>query len=104
MTEVALEVILILYALGIGLIIAEAFMPGAIMGIIGACALIASIYWGFSNHGILFGGIQTMIAVVVLPVALFLGLKRLTLKKSLAGGEGFTMEKVNQEQIGRAHV
>ena len=60
--------IILMYVVGLGLAIAECFLPGAIMGLIGAAALLTSIILGFGEHwGI--GTTQVLVTVVVILLA-----------------------------------
>lgn len=95
----SLEIIIVIYLVGLGLLIAEAFIPGMIVGLIGAIALIFSIHQGFLTQGAVFGIIQLVIALIVLPLLFLLALKRLALKKSLTQAEGFTAEKDPAHQL-----
>ena len=83
--------IAVLYTAGLSLIVAEAFLPGLIMGVIGLGCLGTSIFFGFREHwGI--GAAQIAIAVIVGPAALIAGLKRMTLQSSLEGGATFAAD------------
>jgi membrane-bound serine protease (ClpP class) len=84
-------IILTLYGIGLGLIIAESVMPGVIMGLLGTAALIASIVLGFRHHWAMGAG-QVLLAVVVGPLAVYTGIRRLTLKSTLEGGVSFAQD------------
>ena len=83
--------IVVLYFAGLALITAEAFVPGLVMGLIGAACLGTSIVFGFRQHWAL-GTAQIALAVVVGPLALITGLKRMTLKSSLEAGTTFAAD------------
>jgi len=83
--------IAVLYGVGLTLIVAEAFLPGLVMGIIGIGCLGTSIFFGFREHWAIGAG-QIALAVVVGPIALITGLKRMTLKSSLEGGSTFAAD------------
>lgn len=83
-----LPIVVLLYVLGLGLIIGESMMPGVIMGLIGAGALVVSVFYGFRHHWAI-GVVQVVLAVVVGPLAVYTGIRRLTLKTTLAGGASF---------------
>lgn len=89
----SIELVVLLYVVSIALLLAEVFVPGGILGVLGAIGLGTSIYFGFTQHGTLIGLLQIIVAVIVLPIALYLGLKRLALKKELKTEEGFIAEK-----------
>lgn len=83
--------IAVLYVVGLALITAEAFLPGLVMGLIGAACLGTSIVFGFREHWALGTG-QIALAVIVGPLALITGLKRMTLKSSLEAGATFAAD------------
>jgi membrane-bound serine protease (ClpP class) len=86
----------VLYAVGIGLLVAEALMPGIVMGILGAGALVTSVIFGFKYHWGLAAG-QIALALGVVPVAFVLGLKRVSLKTSLGEGASNGQALVGRE-------
>ena len=94
-----IQAIILLYLLGVGFLVAEAFLPGAIVGVIGGLILIYSIYMGFAVQGTIFGIVQLAVALVLLPTVFLFALKKLSLKKSLNQSEGFTVEKENIQQF-----
>ena len=80
-----------LYVVGLGLAIAECFIPGGILGMVGGAALVTSVIFGFSEHwGV--GTVQIAITVVVVPVAFMAGMKRVAHKASLAGSASFAKD------------
>jgi membrane-bound serine protease (ClpP class) len=83
--------IAVLYVAGLALITAEAFLPGLVAGIIGVGCLGTSIFFGFREHWALGAG-QIALAVVVGPLAMLAGLKRMALKASLEGGATFAAD------------
>jgi membrane-bound serine protease (ClpP class) len=93
------EMILLLYAVGIVLIVAEVFLPGGFIGMVGILSLLISIYFGFSGHGVLFGIIQLAVTLIIIPIAFYFGLKRLSLKKSLKTEDGFTSPRLDIEAL-----
>lgn len=82
-----LYVAVMLYCAGLAMIIAEAMMPGIIMGLMGIAALIAGTYVGF-QHSVTLGVGQVVIAVVFVPATFIYAIKKLTLKKALNASEG----------------
>lgn len=83
-----LWIVLVLYVGGLALVVAETFLPGMILGLLGAAAVVTSVVFGFRHHPALGAG-QIVLAAVVAPAAFFLGLRRLQLKSSLEGGLSF---------------
>jgi membrane-bound serine protease (ClpP class) len=84
-----LWLVVVLYLAGLGMVVAEAMMPGVVMGLVGAGALVTSIVFGFRHHWALGSG-QILLAVLVAPAAFYLGVRRLQLRSTLAGGVSFS--------------
>src|SRR3972149_4432220 len=76
-----------LYWGGLAMVIAEAILPGVIMGLIGMGAMLTSIYFGF-QHSVTLGIGQVAIAIVLVPATFIYAIKKLTLKKALDASEG----------------
>lgn len=86
-----LWVIVGLYLAGLGLIVAETFMPGMVMGLVGLGGMGVSMVFGFRHHwGI--GLAQVVAALVVVPLAFYVASKRLGLRESLAGSTSFAQD------------
>ena len=83
--------VIVLYLGGLGLIVAETFMPGLVMGIVGLGALAVSVVFGFRHHWGLGGG-QALVALVVVPLAFYVASRRLGLKESLEGSVSFAQD------------
>jgi membrane-bound serine protease (ClpP class) len=83
-----LWLILVLYMAGLALIVAETFMPGLVIGLIGTGLIATSVIFGFRHHWALGAG-QILLAVIVGPAAFIAGIKRMTLKSTLEGGTSF---------------
>lgn len=94
-----IEYIILIYAAGLAMIIAEVFLPGGLLGVAGAIALVISIYLGFNEYGLWVGLIQLGITVTVIPLAFFYGLKRLSLSISLKTEDGFISSKSELETL-----
>ena len=86
-----LWLVAVLYMAGLALIVAEAFMPGLIMGLVGLGLIGTSVVFGFRHHWAIGIG-QIALAVLVGPAALVAGMKRLTLKSTLEGGTSFASD------------
>lgn len=81
----------VLYMAGLALIVAEAFMPGLVMGLVGLGLIGTSVVFGFRHHWAI-GLAQIGLAVIAGPAAMVAGLKRMTLKSTLEGGSSFASD------------
>ncbi len=86
-----LWIVLVLYVVGLGMIVAETMMPGLVVGLIGTGILATSVVFGFRHHWAI-GAAQLAVALVVAPLAFRLGLRRLALEASLEGGVPFAQD------------
>lgn len=93
-----LWLVFVLYTVGLSFMVAETMMPGAILGLIGAAAVVTSIVFGFQHHWGLGAG-QIAVVLGVVPVAFVFGMKRLALKKTLGGSASFAADA--SELVGR---
>ncbi len=82
------ELILLLYLGGAALLMCELVMPSMLMGLVGIAAMVTGIVHAYKSGGFLFGTVLALIAAIGAPLALYHGLKRLALKKSLDDKEG----------------
>ncbi len=85
----SLEWIVVLFLLGILFLLVEVVVPGAVMGIIGGVLAIISVILAL-DHSFWVGLGMVVITISVAPLALYFGLRRLTLRKSLSVAEGFS--------------
>lgn len=65
-----MNLVLILFLVGILLLAAEVFMPGAILGIIGGLAMLAGCIVAFDQFGLVGGSIATAVALLLLGLML----------------------------------
>ncbi len=86
----SLEWVVVLFLLGILFLLVEAVVPGAVMGVIGGVFAVVSIVFAF-EHNLWIGLGMVAIAGTVVPLALYFGLRRLALRKSLSVAEGSTV-------------
>ena len=82
------ELILLLYLGGAALLMCELVMPSMLMGLVGIAAMVTGIVHAYKSGGFLFVTVLALIAAIGAPLALYHGLKRLALKKSLDDKEG----------------
>lgn len=96
-----MELILLLFLLGVLLLVAEVFMPGAVLGIIGALAMIAGCVLSFSQFGPLWGLLATAAALLLLGLMLWLEFR--VLPRTRLGKQLFiqaTVSATSQAPIG----
>jgi membrane-bound serine protease (ClpP class) len=76
--------IIILFVIGVALIGAELFIPGGIVGTVGALATLAAIVLAFTTEGTLFGIILGALAVIIIPVFFYLLSKTMALRAAIS--------------------
>lgn len=86
-----LWIVVVLYLVGLGMIVAETMIPGVVMGLIGLGLMVTSIVFGFQHHWSM-GTAQIAVAVFVTPLCFYVAIRRLTLKSSLEGGVSFAKD------------
>lgn len=64
--------IILCFSVGVVLLAFEVILPGAVCGIIGTLCMLAGVGFAFSTLGTMGGAVATLVAVVVLGVALYL--------------------------------
>ena len=82
------ELILLLYLGGAATLMCELVMPSMLLGLVGVAAMATAVFHAYKTGGFLFGTALALIGAVGAPVALYHGLKRLALKKSLDDKDG----------------
>lgn len=69
-----MNAILLLFLIGVLLLAGEAFMPGAILGIIGAVCMFGGCVLSFTQFGTVYGLLATGVAVLLLGLTLYVEL------------------------------
>lgn len=89
-----MNVILILFLLGILLLAGEVFVPGAVLGIIGAISMFIGCLVAYNQFGVYGGVVATAVAVVLLGLTFYIELvwlpktrlgKKLIVQSTIAG-------------------
>jgi len=110
--------IIFLYTAGMALVLAEVFVPGAVMGLIGLACLLGSIFLAFQQEAFTLGWILVGITVASIPVLIVLWVKvlnrvlaiKMTQKgytsaqvdlKALVGQEGVAMTQLRPSGMAR---
>lgn len=96
-----LGIVVALYLVGLGLIVAETMLPGAVMGVIGLALMATSVFFGFRHHWAI-GTAQLAVALGVTPLCFYVALRRLTLKAALEGG--IPLARDGADALGREGV
>jgi membrane-bound serine protease (ClpP class) len=79
-----LWIVLLLYATGMTLLVAETVIPGVTMGVIGLILLTVSTVFGFKHHWLIGAG-QIGVALVATPLCFWVAIRRLSLKATIQG-------------------
>lgn len=69
-----MNAIILLFLLGVLLLAAEVFMPGAVLGLFGGAAMVAGCIVAFREFGTVGGAMATALALVLLGLTLYLEL------------------------------
>jgi len=96
--------IVLLYVLGIGLVLAEALLPGAVLGVIGFGCVLTAVWLAFGLSGG-FGWTLIIITVVLIPFLIWLWL--LIFKRAMmmrARGKGSSAMVELKELVGKDGV
>jgi len=81
-------VVLLVYIVGIGLMFSELLLPGVVMGVIGACCVVAGIAMAFALlEDPVLGWVLTGVSVVVVPVFVIVWIKFIERYFSIRGSE-----------------
>lgn len=89
----AMNTIVILFVVGILFLVFEVIMPGAVLGIMGAVAMLAGVIISFTQYGVPGGIIATVSALGVLGLALYI--EFILLPKTKLGQRLFVHSKVD---------
>lgn len=69
-----MNAIVLLFLFGVLLLAAEVFMPGAIVGLVGGCAMLVGCVLAFRDYGAGGGALATVIALACLGLTLYIEL------------------------------
>lgn len=86
--------ILVLVGLGVGLLLAEIFMPGVILGVLGGICLVASVVLSFKTYGSTVGSFVLVGEVIGVGIGLFWTMQRLP---STRFGRSVMLEETNED-------
>lgn len=96
-----LHVIWVLYAIGLALLAAELFIPGAIVGTVGFILVLVAIGFAFYQSATFTAVTMIATAIVVIPTGFILLLPRLSMNAELSREDGFVEGADKQEWMGR---
>ena len=92
--------IIFLYVIGMALAIAEVFLPGAVMGLIGLVCVLASIYLAFQQESVALGWSLVGITIAAIPVLVILWVKVLNRVFAMKQTqEGYTSAQVDLKTL-----
>lgn len=76
--EIALTLLILLWLLGLGFVMAEVFFPSAgVLSVLAAVSFVSSIFLAYTHHGAATGHVFLITAAIAVPVALYWGFKLL---------------------------
>jgi membrane-bound serine protease (ClpP class) len=83
--------VIFIYLIGAGLLIAELFLPGGVTGAVGVVLMASSIVYIFTQfeYGVLIGTGMTLVTVIGLPVIILKAIDRNALKMRASSKEGW---------------
>lgn len=84
--------IVLLFALGIVLLVFEVVVPGGVLGVLGALAMLGGCVMAFNSYGAAGGWLSTGVAIACLAIALFI--EFVVLPKTRAGKKLFLEQAV----------
>lgn len=96
-----LPLVLVLYVAGMGLVVAETMMPGLVIGLVGAALVATSVVFGFGHHWAI-GTVQLALALIVGPLAFYVGLRKLAMKATLTESSFGQDHSINEGREGVA--
>ena len=92
--------IVFLYVIGMALAVAEVFIPGAVMGLIGLVCVLASIYLAFQQESVALGWSLVGITIAAIPVLVILWVKVLNRVFAIKQTqEGYTSAQVELKAL-----
>ena len=98
--------IIFLFVFGLALLIAEMFIPGAVMGLVGLVIVLASIYLAFQGEMFTLGWILIAVSILSVPVLIILWIKVLnrvmaikTTQKGTSGAQMHLKSLVGKEGV-----
>lgn len=98
--------IILLFLLGMALMVAEMFIPGAVMGLIGLALVLASIFFAFQGGMTMLGWILVAVAILSVPILIVLWVKVLnrvmaskTTQKGTSGAQMHLKNLVGREGV-----
>lgn len=92
--------IILLYMLGMALVVAEIFIPGAVMGLIGLVFILAGIFLAFRGDFMLLGWILAGVTILSAPLLVLLWVKVLNKVLSIKGTQkGYTSAMVELKEL-----
>lgn len=100
------EAALFLWIVGVGLLAAELFVPGVVLGALGTVAVLVSIVSMFvvEGGGALWGGGLALASVAAAAVLVKVGAARLTHRHALSSEEGYAATDDHRDLVGKEGV
>lgn len=97
----AFGLICLIYVIGLVLIFAELFLPGAFLGFIGTAVLVSSIVLSFYHHpeNPAYGILLIFISLIVIPITVIWWLRKVSLGEAQKVEDGYTSADESLESL-----
>jgi membrane-bound serine protease (ClpP class) len=95
----AFSVICLIYVVGLTIIIADLFLPGSFLSVIGSGVLLASIILAFYHHEPIFGLSLVFISCILIPLMFLWWLKQISLNASFKLEDGYIAVDTKLEDL-----
>lgn len=82
----SLTIVALLFAFGVGLVFSEVFIPGGVVGVVGALLILAAIGAAFVQHGVVEGSVFLTLACLAGFAFFHFAMNKLSLQAQDRGG------------------
>lgn len=88
-----------LFVAGLALVVVEMFVPGGLLGLLGAGLLAYALYETFLQYGAATGVVASLATALATTAVLWVGLRRMTVRERLDPERGYTVSRPEQERL-----
>ena len=100
----SVEAVLCLWIVGVGFLVAELFVPGMVMGAVGAVIVLVSIVTMFISGGAAWGSGLTVASIVLSGLIIRFAVGRMTHRHTLTSEDGYSGTDDRSDLVGREGV